>query len=127
MAKRIIKPSVITIKKYPFKKNFKSSKVSTASAKRAADILRIIRGRENKPNIWKVHPVEPERASPSADDWQKFKRDFVDEYAGEKVKETGMTHSEFFDYFTKGTRECEEAPDGKLKELLRELYEKDKE
>lgn len=125
MAKRIIKPSVVA---------------STASLKRAEDILKLIRERQygekhkyigpdgklcvpkNLSQIFKKHPTEPERASPSADDFQKFKRDFIEEYNGEQVKPTGMTHSEFFDYFKNGTRECEK-PMGTLQRLLKEMEE----
>ena len=48
---------------------------------------------------------EFERAPVSADDWQEFKRKFVDEYGGDKVKEDGMTHKEFLQYLKDGTRE----------------------
>lgn len=106
------------------------------SAQRAEDILRLIRERQigekpkyigpdgkpcipkGRPWIFREYPTEPERASPSADDWQRFKRDFVEEYAGERVQATGMTHSDFFDYFKNGRRECEPLPKGRLKELL---------
>ena len=102
MAKRIIKPSIV---------------ISTASQKRAEEILKLIRSR-NPINIFREYPTEPERASPSADDWQRFKRDFVEEYGHERVEATGMTHSEFFDYFKNGTRECEPPKKSRLKELL---------
>ena len=111
MAKRIIRRTLKPI-------------IVRSSAQRAEDILKLIRGRQHgetkytgpdgrpcvpagRPRIFKEHPVEPQPASPSADDWQKFKRDFVEEYAGERVQATGMTHSDFFDYFKNGVRECE--------------------
>ena len=53
-----------------------------------------------------------------ADDWQRFKRDFVEEYGGELVQSTGMTHSEFVRYFTNGTRETGKKS---LKQMLGEL------
>jgi hypothetical protein len=44
-------------------------------------------------------PFEP-KSPPAlnADDWQRFKRDFVDEVAGEKVQDDGMTHTDFLNY-----------------------------
>ena len=39
------------------------------------------------------------------DDFQRFKRDFISEWDGDKVQPTGMTHKEFHDYFTTGRRE----------------------
>ena len=99
MAKRIIKPN-----------------------RRLYDLLTDIH-RNQWRDIFKKYPTQPEPASPSADDWQRFKRDFVDEYAGEKVQATGMTHSDFFDYFKNGTRECDK-PMGPLKRLLKQLGEK---
>jgi len=107
MAKRIIKPTKIKLSK-------------AASQKRAEEILRLIRSR-NPINIFREYPTEPERASPSADDWQRFKRDFVEEYGHERVEPTGMTHSEFFDYFKNGRRECEPPKRGKLAEWLKEM------
>ena len=106
MAKRIIKPSIV---------------ISTASQKRAEEILKLIRSR-NPINIFRKYPTEPERASPSADDWQRFKRDFVEEYGHERVEPTGMTHSDFFDYFKNGVRECE-SRESPLKSRLKELLE----
>lgn len=41
----------------------------------------------------------------SADDWQKFKRDFIEEYGEEPVQSTGMTHSDFIRYLKDGSRE----------------------
>ena len=39
------------------------------------------------------------------DDFQRFKRDFISEWDGDKVQPTGMTHKEFHDYFTTSRRE----------------------
>jgi len=113
MARRIIQ--------HPFRRRV----VPSSSAKRAEDILKLIRARKaeaEKLNIWKVYPAEPEPAGPTADDWQKFKRDFVEEYGGEQVKPTGMTHSEFFDYFKNGTRECDRK--SRLAKLLEDIRKK---
>ena len=77
--------------------------------KRAQDILRLIRSRVNNPMIPSA-PTEPEQASPTADDWQRFKKTFVQEYGSEQVQETGMTHSDFFEYFRSGNRECDDQP-----------------
>jgi len=43
-----------------------------------------------------------------ADEWQKFKRDFVETYGGETVKHTGMTNSELLDYIANSYREGDE-------------------
>ena len=63
--------------------------------------------------------VPPDDDSPhtplSADEWQRFKRDFVEEYGEEPVQPTGMTHSDFIHYLTDGTRETGEKS---LKEML---------
>jgi hypothetical protein len=64
-------------------------------------------------------PFEP-KSPPAlnADDWQRFKRDFVDEVAGEKVQETGMTHTDFLNYIRySGFREGDEWY-GKSDELI---------
>jgi hypothetical protein len=103
------------------KRIIKSKIVKAYSKKRAEEILKLIRSR-NPIKIFKEYPTEPARASPSSDDWQKFKRDFVEEYGGETVRETGMTHSEFLDYFKNGTRECN--PKGALRKFLDELYDR---
>ena len=67
--------------------------------------------------------TEPTKVAPStplsADEWQKFKRDFVEEYGGEPVQLTGMTHSDFIRYLTDGTRESGKRKS--LKELLKDL------
>ena len=44
----------------------------------------------------------------SADEWQTFKRDFVETYGGETVKHTGMTNSELLDYIANSYREGDE-------------------
>ncbi len=56
-----------------------------------------------------------------AENWKTCKNIWVDEYGGEKVKETGMTDSEFFDWFKTGKRELEEPPN-KLRALMAELH-----
>ena len=56
--------------------------------------------------IWiKALPKQPKYRPCLADDYQRFKKNFVDEYDGEVVQATGMTHKEFWDYFTTGKRE----------------------
>ena len=56
--------------------------------------------------IWvKALPKQPKYRPCLADDYQRFKKNFVDEYDGEVVQETGMTHKEFWDWFTTGKRE----------------------
>jgi hypothetical protein len=103
-------------KKYKYKSCGKDSKA------RAEEILKLIRSREEK-RIWHGFPErEPVENRPmDADSWQTFKKNFVDLYGGEKVKETGMTDSEFFDWFKTGKRELEEPPN-KLRALLAELH-----
>lgn len=49
----------------------------------------------------------------SPDDWQEFKRKFVEEYGGKKVQDTGMTHQEFLRYMEDGYREGDEHNTGK--------------
>jgi hypothetical protein len=103
-------------KKYKYKSSGKDSKA------RAEEILKLIRSRDEK-RIWHGFPErEPVSNRPmDADSWQIFKKNWVDEYGGEKVKETGMTDSEFFDWFRTGKRELEEPPN-KLRALLSELH-----
>jgi len=48
---------------------------------------------------------EFKRAPLTKDDWQEFKRKFVEEYGDEKVQDTGMTHSEFLRYMKDSYRE----------------------
>mgnify|MGYP001394388706 FL=1 len=56
--------------------------------------------------IWiKALPKQPKYRPCLADDYQRFKKNFVDEYDGEVVQETGMTHKEFWEWFTTGKRE----------------------
>jgi hypothetical protein len=53
------------------------------------------------PEAIEPNPMEPM----SADDWQKFQRDFIAEVNGEPVHKTGMTHREFLDYINTGLRQ----------------------
>lgn len=106
------------------KKKFKKHKYKSSgkdSKSRAEEILKLIRSREYSA-IWHGFPErEPVENRPmDADNWQKFKRDFIEEYGGEPVKETGMTDSEFFDWFKTGKRELEPGKKS-LKELILEL------
>jgi hypothetical protein len=56
--------------------------------------------------IWNKKPPKHPKFRPClADDYQKFKKNFVDEYDGEIVQETGMTNKEFWEWFTNGKRE----------------------
>jgi len=86
-------------------------------------------------DAWNDHPdyngifSRDNRKSPSnrgmtADTWQKWKKDFIEEYGGEKVKETGMTDSEFLDFFKNNKRELQK-PTSKLRALLAELHAHD--
>lgn len=83
---------------------------------RASQILRQIRrNAEIDPyGILKMlDPKEKEPELPSspltADMWQEFKRKFVEEYNGEPIQPTGMTHSEYLNYIrTSGFREGDE-------------------
>ena len=92
-------------------------------SKRAEDLLDLIRKRKNdNPNIWHNFPeLQPVENRPcTADAWQVFKKNFVEEYGGEKIQATGMTHSEFWEYFRTGRREADEG--SKLRRLLKELH-----
>lgn len=103
---------------------------------RAKSILDMIRHRQQFKWIYNTveyeEPGEPEIATQkmSADDWQDFKRRCVEEYGGEPVQATGMTHSEFMEYIkTSGYRENSEF-DGrqksrKLREILEEMDRED--
>jgi len=98
----------------------------------AKTILERIRGQNTDPyGIMKVVNPQPEeiefaKSYLSADDWQKFKRDFVEEYGGEPVQPTGMTHSEFLHYIkTSGERENSQF-DNKAKKLRAILESFDK-
>jgi hypothetical protein len=93
--------------------------------KRAQDILKLIRSRVNSPMIPPA-PTEPEQASPTANDWQRFKKTFVQEYGNEKVQETGMTHSDFFEYFRSGNRECDDEHDVLLRQSMAKIRDKNK-
>ena len=59
----------------------------------------------------------------SADAWQDFKRRCVEEYGGELVQPTGMTHSEFLHYIaSSGERENDQFTERqRLEALLRKL------
>lgn len=105
------------------KKRKKLSKPSAASRKRAEDILKLIRARQSV-NIWHGFPErEPVSNRPmDNDNWQRFKKNFVDLYGGEKVKETGMTDSEFWEWFKTGKRELDKVEGAKLRQLLAELH-----
>ena len=117
MVKRIIKIAPITrvIKKSHW----------NPLPKRAQDILKLIRSRVNNPMIPPA-PTEPEQASPTADDWQRFKKTFVQEYGNEKVQETGMTHSDFFEYFRSGNRECDDKHEIHLRQSIAKIRDKNK-
>ena len=56
--------------------------------------------------LWnKKPPTQPKFRPCLCDDFRKFKKTFISEYDGEVVQETGMTHKEFWEYFTTGKRE----------------------
>ena len=105
----------------PKKHKYKSS--GNNSKARAEEILKLIRSRQQH-NIWHGFPErEPVSNRPlDNDNWQIFKKNFVDLYGGEKVKETGMTDSEFFDWFKTGKTELDKVEESKLKRLLDELH-----
>jgi len=72
------------------------------------DILRVTGQEDPEAEKWAYYPDEPE-APLSADEWQEFKRKFVETYGDEKIQPTGMTHSEYMDYIkTSGWREGDE-------------------
>lgn len=92
------------------------------------DILDLIKQRQgisDPESIERKERRELERsmkqAPLSADDFQMFKKKFVDEYGGEKIKNTGMTHSEFLLYLKDGTREGESQETQSLREFLQNL------
>ena len=97
-----------------------------SSKQRADDIIKLIRSRGGKPLIWHGFPErEPVENRPmDADTWQNFKKHWVDEYGGEKVKETGMTDSEFWEWFKSGKRELDDGSE--LRRLLDELHNDEK-
>ena len=112
-------------KPHKISKKLKSPSTHSVTAslnKRAEDILDLIRNSQSK-NIWHGFPeLQPVENRPcTADAWQIFKKNFVKEYGGEKVRDTGMTHSEFWEYFKTGRREADEG--SKLRRLLKELHE----
>ena len=127
MAYRVWKPRLcghaILKRKLANKKKKSNPKMSAASRKRAEDILKLIRARQSV-NIWHGFPErEPVSNRPmDNDNWQRFKKNFVDLYGGEKVKETGMTDSEFWEWFKTGKRELDKAEGAKLRQLLAELH-----
>jgi hypothetical protein len=69
----------------------------------------------------KLYELSMRRAPLSADDFQIFKKNFVEEYGGEKVQDTGMTHSEFLQYMKDGTREGESIENNALRRFLYNL------
>ena len=93
--------------------------------KRAQDILRLIRSRQGQ-IMRPPAPTEPEQASPTADDWQRFKKKFVQEYGNEPVQATGMTHSDFFEYFKSGNRECDDEHDVRVRQSITNERDKNK-
>lgn len=122
MVKRIIKIAPVT-------RVIKKSHWNPLN-KRAQDILKLIRSRAHNghvpPIILPPLPTEPEQASPTADDWQRFKKTFVQEYGNEKVQETGMTHSDFFEYFKNGNRECDDEHDIRVRQSIAKIRDKNK-
>ena len=104
---------------------------SSDSKGRAEDILRLLLSRDEErlsvpiwergEGIWR--PQEPDTVDNkpmTAGTWQTFKRDFIEEYGGEPVKETGFTDTEFLEWFMHGKRELHHEP-GKLQTRLAEL------
>ena len=79
--------------------------------------------RDMTPEQKERHDLEKsmKRAPVSADDWQEFKRKFVEEYGGGKVKDDGMTHKEFVQYLKDGTREGESSESVALRDFLKGL------
>jgi hypothetical protein len=101
----------------------------TTSMSKAKSILDMIRHKQKFNWIYNTveyeEPGEPVVATQkmSADDWQEFKRKFVEEYGGEPIEPTGMTHSEFMNYIkTSGHRENSEF-DGarRIRAILRKM------
>ena len=104
---------------------------SSDSKGRAEDILRLLLSRDEErlsvpiwergEGIWRPQELDTVDNKPmTAGTWQTFKRDFIEEYGGEPVKETGFTDSEFLEWFMHGKRELHHEP-GKLQTLLAEL------
>ena len=81
----------------------------------ARSILERIRF-QSRPGSFVPAPFEPDyneydipSAPVSADDWQEFKRKFVESIGNEKIQPTGMTHSEFIQYIdSSGWRDGDE-------------------
>jgi len=63
----------------------------------------------------------------TADDWQEFKRKFVEEINGEPVQSSGLTHSELLNYIkTSGEREGDEFNNSrKLRAILKAMDDDD--
>jgi hypothetical protein len=99
----------------------------------AKDILDMIRARQDDSSWrakWKADVLgedyqedEKEIWNPlTADEWQEFKRKFVEEYGGEKIQRDGLTHSELLRYIKDSYREGDEHDDGKkLRAFLNSL------
>ena len=86
---------------------------------KADDILDMIRARQD-PNYKK--PITSPDTAISADDFQRFKKNFIAEYGGEKVQESGLTHSELLRYFKDSYREGDEFDSSKkLRRFLNNL------
>ena len=106
-ARAILKPNM--------KHKWENGKVPKNETK---DILDMIRGRQDSNRAKKTVPYTPV----SADDFQRFKKIFVEEYGGEKVQESGMTHKELLRYFKDSYREGDEFDVGKkLRRFLNNL------
>lgn len=60
---------------------------------------------------------EPDyHAPPTPDQWQEFKRKFVDEYGGSKIGTDGLSHVELLEYMKSGYRENAEFFDNWFKD-----------
>ena len=106
-ARAILKPNM--------KHEWEDGKVPKNQTK---DILDMIRERQDPNRAKKTVPDTPV----SADDFQRFKKIFVEEYGGEKVQESGMTHKELLRYFKDSYREGDEFDAGKkLRRFLNNL------
>ena len=102
------------------------------SKHRAEEILKLIRQRHRENSAEQVRRrielkdqiPQPRYRKLHADDYQKFKRKFVESVGGEPVQDTGMTHSEFLKYFRDGTREGHDPKHMSLRSLLEDLWRK---
>lgn len=57
-------------------------------------------------SIWNKRPPKQPKYRPClCEDFQRFKKNFVSEFDGEVVQDTGMTHKEYWEYFKNGKRE----------------------